>query len=46
MCVRLARKIHPRNPEITAFIMQCVMDEMIYGKSIVRVGPKDVTEEV
>lgn len=37
--VRLARKIHPENPEVMAFYTQLMMDQMIYGTSIVRIDP-------
>lgn len=37
--VSLARLIHPRNPEVEAFSMQLMMDQLIYGRSVVRVNP-------
>ena len=39
--VRVAYKIYPKNPEVTAFWMDLVMDHMITGKSIVRINPID-----
>lgn len=37
--VWLARKVHPRNPEVYAFTTELMMDAMITGRSIVRVDP-------
>lgn len=35
----IARKIYPANPELNAFMLQMLSDQMIYGQSIVRVNP-------
>jgi hypothetical protein len=35
----LARWIYPENPEVKAFFMQMVMDQMIAGKAVMRVDP-------
>lgn len=34
--VRVARKIYPENPEVTAFYIQLVHDDLIAGRAIVR----------
>ena len=34
--VRIARKIHPENPDVMAFYAQLMMDQMLYGSAIVR----------
>ena len=39
--VRLAKWIHPQNPEVLAFYQQGIMDMMIYGKHITRVAPEE-----
>ena len=38
----LARKIYPKNPEILAFWMDIMMDELIYGKSVIKIDPIDI----
>jgi hypothetical protein len=43
--VKLARKLYPENPEVTAFFARLLVDRMIYGKSIIRVEP-DGTEYI
>lgn len=40
--VRIARRIYPENPEVTAFYLQTMTDQLIYGQSIVRVGPDEI----
>lgn len=42
--VNVARLIYPRNPEITAFVMQQYTDMAIYGKAITRVNPLEFDE--
>ncbi len=37
--VKIATKIYPENPEVIAFFMKLIQDEMIYGKSVIRVEP-------
>lgn len=37
--VRLAQKIYPKNPDVTAFYTQVMVDQAIYGKSVVRINP-------
>ena len=39
--VKLARKIHPKNPEVEAFMLQVAMDQILYGQSITRIAPKE-----
>lgn len=39
--VWLARKIYPENPEVKAFWMDVMADQMIAGQAIVRVNPMD-----
>lgn len=43
--VRLAQKIYPESPAVTAFYIQMMQDEMIYGKSIVRIEPKGIWQK-
>jgi hypothetical protein len=43
--VWLARKIHPENPEVKAFWMDVMADQMITGQAIVRVNLEDVMKE-
>ena len=38
--VRLAQWIYPESEAVKAFIMQLVVDQMIYGKSVTRINPK------
>lgn len=45
LLVRLAQKIHPPNPDVYAFQMQLMMDQAIYGKSMVRVSPNEYYKE-
>ena len=40
--VRLAQWIYPESEAVKAFIMQLVVDEMVYGKSVIRINPKEV----
>lgn len=40
--VGLARRIYPRNPEVNAFLMQLMTDQMIYGQSVVRVNQEEI----
>lgn len=40
--VKLARAIHPRNPEVYAFMMQMAVDELICGKAVVRIEPDEL----
>ena len=40
--VRIARRIYPENPEVTAFYVQTMTDQLIYGQSIVRIGPYEI----
>jgi hypothetical protein len=41
----VARLIYPQNPDIRAFYVQLMMDQLIYGESIIRVNPKDVNDQ-
>lgn len=43
--IRVARWIHPRNPDVTAFQVQLMTDAMIYGRAVVRVNPMDEFKE-
>ena len=43
--VSLARKIYPENPEVKAFWMDLMADQMITGQAIVRVKPEDFWKE-
>ncbi len=43
--VGVARRIYPRNPEVNAFLAQVVIDQMIYGRSVVRVNPAEMHNE-
>lgn len=45
LIMRIARKIYPDNPEVKAFYLQCIYDQMIFGKSIVRINPLDLGDE-
>lgn len=40
MFVKIAKKIYPKNPEVTTFWMKVIQDDMIYGKSIIRIEPE------
>ena len=40
--VRLAQWIYPESDAVKAFYMQLFHDEMIYGKSVVRINPKEL----
>ena len=44
--VRLAQWIYPESEAVKAFYMQLLHDEMIYGKSVVRINPKNLEKEV
>ena len=46
LLVRLARKIHPKNPEITAFYVRMMTDQMIHGRSVMMVDPTAIYKEV
>ena len=37
--VRLAQWIYPESEAVKAFYMQLIVDEMIYGETVVRVNP-------
>ena len=39
--VTIARKIYPKNPDVDAFFLECFMDQVIYGKSVVMVNPTE-----
>ena len=43
--VRLAQRIYPESDAVKAFCTQLIIDEMIYGQSIVRVNPKEIYGE-
>ncbi len=46
LIVCLARWVYPENPEVTAFYLQIITDQIIYGKSFVRIDPtKTATAE-
>jgi hypothetical protein len=36
LLVKMARFIHPENPEVMAFYTQLLLDQMIYGRAIAR----------
>ncbi len=38
---RMAKKLAPDDPEVHNFYMKLFTDQMIYGKSIVRINPVD-----
>ena len=40
--VRLAQWIYPESDAVKAFYMQLFHDEMIHGKSVVRIDPKEL----
>lgn len=40
--VSLARKVYPENPEVTAFYYGLMLDQIITGQMVVRVGPDEV----
>lgn len=40
--VRLAQVIYPDSEAVKAFYIQLIHDQMIHGKSVVRVNPKDL----
>ena len=39
--IALARRVYPSNPEVDAFMMQVMTDQMVYGQSFVRVNPEE-----
>ena len=39
LIVKLARFVYPENPEVKAFIMRALMDEVICGASLTRIDP-------
>lgn len=39
--VKIGQKIYPENPEVKAFWLQIISDQMIYGNSVVRINPKE-----
>lgn len=43
--VRLAQWIYPKSHAVTSFYMQLLHDQMIHGKSFVRIDPEDIMEE-
>lgn len=43
--VRFAQWIYPESEAVLAFYTQLIHDEMIYGKSVVRVNPKKISKE-
>lgn len=43
--VKLARKVYPDNPDVKAFYLQAMTDQMIYGRHVVRVHPEKVWKE-
>lgn len=42
--VEIGRKIYPENPEVMAFYVKVMSDQMIYGGSVVRVAPDEFKE--
>ena len=40
--VLVARWIYPENPEVKAFLMQVMTDQMIYGQAVTRIDPKEI----
>ena len=38
--VEIGRRIYPENPEVMAFYMQMMSDQMIYGNAITRIDPE------
>ena len=40
--VRVARWIYPENPEVKAFFMQIMIDQMIYGQTVTRIDPSEI----
>lgn len=40
--VRLAQRIEPDSEAVKAFTLQMMIEQMIYGQSIVRVDPEEV----
>lgn len=40
--INIARKVYPKNPELTAFMCEVMVDKMLYGQSIVRVGQEEI----
>ena len=42
--VKIGMKIYPDNPEVKAFIVQQILDQMICGQSITRIDPSKFQE--
>lgn len=42
--VKIAQKIYPESDAVKAFYLQLYHDQIIYGKSIVRINPEDLYE--
>ena len=45
MLIRLARRVYPKNPEVRAFWMDLMMDELISGRAITRVDPSELYKD-
>ena len=43
--LKLVDKIQPKNPDVYAFYLQAMMDQIIYGKHVVRINPADYHKE-
>jgi len=41
LLMRMANRVYPENPEVFAFMMKIMMDQMITGGSIVRIDPRN-----
>jgi hypothetical protein len=44
--VRLAQWIEPDNDAVNAFVIALIIDQMIYGQSIVRIDPVEEEQKV
>ena len=42
---RLARRIYPESDEYKAFLMDVMIDGAIYGRSVVRINPRDMDKD-
>ena len=44
--VRLAMWVYPENPEVKAFFMKSMIDQMIYGQAVIMLNPETMSKPI
>ena len=44
--VRMARKLYPESDHVKSFYLDCMTDHVIYGRTVVRIDPSAMYQDV